>query len=90
MENYTEIQYQNARNRVVDLKRFYRKVFVFIIVIVAVSLFRLYRNDDFSHRSGISFIFIIWGILLAIKAVKLFFLNTEWENDMIKKELKNQ
>lgn len=90
MENYTEIQYRNARNRVASLKKFYRKVFVFIIVFSVVSFSRLYRNDDFSQSSGISFIFIVWGILLAIKAVKLFLLNTEWENDMIKKELKNQ
>jgi len=90
MENITESQYQAAKSRVDSIKKFYRGALVFIIVFCAVSLFRFYKTGDFLPATRISLIFVIWGIILTVKAVKLFLLNTGWENDMLKKELKKQ
>lgn len=90
MENTADIKYRNAAERVARLKKFYRSLFLFVIIFCAVTLYRFFKTGDLFYRSEISVVFIIWGIILAVKSVKLFFLNTEWENDMIKKELKNQ
>ncbi|MGA9212644.1 2TM domain-containing protein [Kaistella sp.] len=90
MENLTEIQYQNAKNRVDALKKFYRNLFLFIIILGSISFYHFYKTGNVFTQNRVSFIFIIWGIILTIKAVKLFLLNSDWENNMIKKELKNQ
>ncbi|MBU4538833.1 MAG: 2TM domain-containing protein [Weeksellaceae bacterium] len=90
MENSTEIKYRNAAERVARLKKFYRSLFLFVIIFCAVTLYRFYGTRDFFYNSSISVVFVIWGIILAVKSIKIFFLNTEWENDVIKKELKNQ
>ncbi|MBU8883753.1 2TM domain-containing protein [Kaistella sp. DKR-2] len=90
MENSTEIKYRNAAERVARLKKFYGSLFLFLIIFCAVTLYRFYKTGDFFYSSGVSVIFVIWAIILTVKSVKLFFLNAEWENDMIKKELKNQ
>jgi hypothetical protein len=38
----------------------------------------------------ISIIFWIWGIILAVKAVKLFVLDYDWERKTIEKYIKNK
>jgi len=92
METYNKekVQYDQAYERVQKIKKFYRSVFAFIIIFSALSIYRYFKHGEMFYTEGISTLFVIWGIILAIKAVKLFFLNPEWENDMIKKELKNQ
>jgi len=91
METYNKekIQYDQAYERVQKIKKFYRSVLVMIIIFSAVSLYKYFQHGEIFYTEGISTLFIIWGIILAIKGVKLFLLNPQWENDMIKKELKN-
>ena len=47
-----------------------------------------WQIDEYWYMSDA--IFIIWGLVLAIKGIKLFFFNSDWENDMINKEIKKQ
>ena len=93
MEAYDKekLDYDRAYERVQKMKKFYKSVFFFLIIFGAYSAYRISRTGNILDGfNRISTIFIIWGIILAVKGVKLFFLNSEWENDMIKKELKNQ
>lgn len=91
MENLTktEIDYSIAKGRVDQLKKFYVGLAVFFIVF-AIYGFRKYDKTgpfNFLDFNEISVIFWIWGLILGIKAVKIFFFNHEWERKMINKEL---
>ena len=88
MEAYDKekLDYDRAYERVQKMKKFYKSVFFFLIIFGAYSAYRISRTGNILDGfNRISTIFIIWGIILAVKGVKLFFLNSEWENDMIKK-----
>jgi len=93
MENNNEkIRYEMAVERVRKIKKFYTSVAVFIIIFGLIYGARFLKNG-FPENFGnmyFSWIFIIWGLILAIKGIKLFFLNSDWENDMINQELKKQ
>ena len=92
MENYTqnEIDYSIAKERVHRMKRFYAGVAIFIFVFSVYNVERFFRTGELTflefHRFG--GIFWIWGIILAVKGLKLFFLNHDWESKMMNKELK--
>jgi len=47
------------------------------------------KTDDLyqSIFSG-SIILTVWGIVLAVKAVKLFVFNAEWENKILEEEMR--
>nr|WP_228459203.1 hypothetical protein [Chryseobacterium carnipullorum] len=49
----------------------------------------LFENGslNFSLFDG-SFILVIWGIFLTVKAVKLFLLDAEWERTVMEKEMR--
>lgn len=83
------MKYNQAYERVQQLKKFYRNLVWFGIVTVIIAVRNYYRTGDFERSifSG-SFILTIWGIILAVKAVKLFVLNNEWENKILEDELK--
>lgn len=93
MENNKDNQrYEMAVERVKKIKRFYSGILVFVIVLGVVYGVRFYKNG-FPENLGemhVSWIFIIWGVILAVKGAKLFLFNSDWENDMIKKEIKKQ
>lgn len=94
MENIkTENQrYELAVERVKRIKKFYTGILVFAIVFAIVYGIKFFRQG-FPENLGqmhISWVFIIWGLILAIRGIKLFFFNTDWENDMINKEIKKQ
>lgn len=85
-------RYAMAVERVQKIKKFYSGLIVFAIVFGVVYGIRFFRQG-FPQNLGdmhVSWIFIIWGLILAIKGVKLFFFNSDWENDMINKEIKKQ
>jgi len=85
-------RYAMAVERVQKIKKFYSGLIVFAIVFGVVYGIRFFKHG-FSQNLGdmhVSWIFIIWGLILAIKGVKLFFFNSDWENDMINKEIKKQ
>lgn len=91
MENLTpkEIDYAIAKERVNQLKKFYISLAVFIIVITVYALRKYFNTGEivFLNFKAFSVIIWIWGIILALKAVKIFFFNQSWEKKMMDKEL---
>ncbi len=85
-------RYEMAVERVKKIKKLYSGLIVFAIVFGVIYGVKFFKHG-FSQNLGemqVSWIFIIWGLILAIKGVKLFFFNSDWESDMINKEIKKQ
>lgn len=82
------MNFNNAQQRVKDLKSFYKNGMWFGIVALIIFFRRFMKTGDLSQSifSG-SIILTVWGIILAVKAVKLFVLNAEWENKVLEEEL---
>lgn len=81
-------EYQQAYERVRQLKRFYKSLMWFGIISGI-----LFFNDLFEHGKielslfqG-SIILAIWGIILTVRAVRLFIFDSDWERDILDKEL---
>ena len=92
MENNNEqLRYELASERVKKIRKFYTSLALFFIVLVLLygSKFLKYGFPNWSDLQ-FSVIFAIWGLILAIRGFKLFFFNSDWEKDMISKELKKQ
>lgn len=92
MENNNEqLRYELAAERVKKVRKFYTSLAVFFIVLVLLYGSKLLKYG-FPNWSDLQFsaIFAIWGFILVIRGIKLFFFNSEWENEMINKELKKQ
>lgn len=91
MENLSksEIDYARAKERVNQLKKFYASVAFFIIIFGIYSFSKYYNTGGIPlfNFNNFSAIFWIWGTILAVKAVKLFFFNQDWERRMMNKEL---
>lgn len=83
------MNYNSAQKRVKELKSFYKNCIWFGIVALFIFFRRLIKSGDLSQSifSG-SIILTFWGIILAVKAVKLFVFDAEWENEIIEEELK--
>jgi len=81
------MNYNSAYERVTQLKKFYKNLFWFGIVAVIIFFNDENREINFSLFDG-SVILLIWGIILTVKAVKLFLFDAEWERDIIEKEMK--
>ena len=83
------MNYNSAQQRVKDLKSFYTNCFWFGIVAIIILCRRTIKHGSFAEAiSTGSIILTIWGIILAVKAVKLFILNSDWENRIYEDELK--
>ncbi len=82
------MDYNNAYERVSQLKKFYKSLLWFGIVAGFIFFDDIFENGtiNLSLFDG-SVILLIWGIILTVKAVKLFLLDTEWENRIIEKEM---
>ena len=91
MENLThkEIDYAIAKERVKQLKNFYISLVVLIIVFTIYNFPKYYLTGEtsFLDFKNFSVIFWIWGIILLIKAIKLFVFNQSWERKVINKQL---
>ena len=82
------MNYNNAQQRVKDLKSFYKNCMWFAIVAAFIFARRIFKSGDWSQSLfGGSIILTIWAIILVVKAVKLFVLNAEWENRILEEEL---
>ncbi|MFN3020194.1 2TM domain-containing protein [Chryseobacterium sp. TY3] len=90
MENIKEkVAFEFASERVKAIKKFYSSLAIFIVVSLAIVLWHFQKTGNFEMNLGRLFIIIIvWAIILAIRAIKLFLLNSDWEKDMLNKELK--
>lgn len=81
------MNYNSAQQRVKELKSFYKNCMWFGIVAAIILIRNLVKYADTEHVFRGSIILMIWGIFLAVKAVKLFILNSDWENKIIEEEL---
>lgn len=89
--NQQNPRYEVAVERVRKIKKFYTGILVFAIVFGIIYGIKFAKYGlNYISLFEVSWIFIIWGVILAIKGIKLFFFNSDWENDMINKELKKQ
>lgn len=91
MENLTktEVDYAMAKERVNQIRKFYVSLAVFIIVFAIYSARKYYKTGEVNYLdfNNVSVIFWIWGLILAIRAVKIFFFNHDWERKMMDREL---
>ena len=91
MENLTktEVDYAMAKERVNQMRKFYVSLAVFIIIFVINSARKYYKTGEVNYLdfNNVSVIFWIWGLILAIRAVKIFFFNHDWERKMMDREL---
>lgn len=83
------MNYNQAQQRVHDLKRFYKNLLWFGIVAFIIYFDDIFEKGIFniSQWNG-SVILTIWGIILTVKAVKLFLLDSQWERNVIEKEMR--
>ena len=80
------MDYNNAYNRVQQLKKFYKNLMWFGIV-SAIIIGNDWFNDELHYRIFGGHLFLaIWALFLGIKAVSLFIFNDEWEKEMMRKE----
>ncbi len=82
------MDYNQAQQRVKDLKKFYKGVLWFFIVAFIIFFDDIFEKGIFniSLWDG-SVLLAIWGIILTVKAVRLFLLDNEWERSIIEKEM---
>lgn len=82
------MDYNQAQQRVKDLKKFYKGVLWFFIVAFIIFSDDIFEKGIFniSFWDG-SVLLAIWGIILTVKAVRLFLLDNEWERSIIEKEM---
>ncbi|WP_294230003.1 2TM domain-containing protein [uncultured Chryseobacterium sp.] len=82
------MDYNQAQQGVKDLKKFYKSVLWFFIVAFIIFSDDIFEKGifNFSFWDG-SVILAIWGIILTVRAVKLFLLDSEWERSVIEKEM---
>lgn len=91
MENndINKMKYEAAREHVAKIRKFGINVLVFCIVFLFFNRENTFQFNDFNFGFGrVSIVFWIWGIILAVKAVKLFVFDYDWERKMIDKNLK--
>jgi hypothetical protein len=83
------MDYNQATQRVKELKRFYKSVLWFGIVTFIIFFDDIFEKGifNFSIWDGSIFL-VIWGVILTVKAVKLFLLDSEWERDVMEKEMR--
>ncbi|MFP7656578.1 2TM domain-containing protein [Chryseobacterium proteolyticum] len=86
--NKNTMEYSQAYERVKRLKSFYKSL-AWYCVIAGILFFNDYFEHgtiDFSPFHG-SILLLIWGIILAMKAVRLFIFDSEWEQRILDKQL---
>ncbi|SIQ06942.1 2TM domain-containing protein [Chryseobacterium sp. RU37D] len=83
------MNYNQAQQRVNDLKKFYKNLLWFGIVSLIVFFNDIFDKGEFdiSLFDG-SIILTIWATVLTLKAVKLFILNADWENKILQQEMR--
>lgn len=81
------MNYNNAQQRVKDLKSFYKNCMWFGIVAAIIFIRNIVKYADTEDVFRGSMVLMIWGMFLVTKAVKLFILNSDWENKIIEEEL---
>lgn len=85
------MDYETATERTKNIRKFYKSIFIFAVFAVLII------PDDIFGEKMINFrlfdryaILGIWGFIILVKAVKLFLFDSEWERNMIEKELEKE
>ncbi|KAA2221509.1 2TM domain-containing protein [Chryseobacterium sediminis] len=85
------MDYETASTKTNNIRKFYKSIFIFAIFAL------LLIPDDIFGEKIINFrlfdrytILGIWGFIILIKAAKLFLFDSEWERNMIEKELEKE
>lgn len=83
------MDYNQAQQRVKDLKKFYKGVLWFFIVAFIIFFDDIFEKGIFSFSlwDG-SIILSIWAVILISRAIKLFLLDAEWERGIMEKEMR--
>lgn len=93
MENQQseQIKYEAAKKHVTKIRKFGVSVLVFCLFFIIFNGKDIFRYNDLNFGFGdVSLLFWIWGIILAVKAVKLFVFDYHWERKTIDKIMKNK
>lgn len=93
MENQDleKIKYEAAKEHVARIRKFAVNLMVFIIFFLFFNGSDIFKFNDFNFRFGkVSIVFWIWGIILAVRAAKLFVFDYDWERKTIEKYMKNK
>lgn len=85
------MNYETAHARTNSIRKLYKSLFIFALFAVLII------PDDIFGEKMISFhwfdrytILGIWAFIILVKAAKLFLFDSEWERNMIEKELKKE
>lgn len=91
MENNKEkVAYDMAVERVKTIKKYYISVSIFVLICIFFFGWNYYKTGGLDLSLGRYFILLVWALLLAIKGIRLFFFNSDWEKSMLDKELKKE
>ncbi|UKB83993.1 2TM domain-containing protein [Chryseobacterium sp. MEBOG06] len=83
------MDYHTAYTRTRNIKKFYRNIFLFAIIALLILPDTVFDEEIIRIRLFDRYtILAIWGLILFVKAIKLFVFDSEWERDMIERELK--
>lgn len=85
------MDYETASTKTNNIRKFYKSIFIFALFALLII------PDDIFGEKMINFrlfdrytILGIWGFIILIKAIKLFLFDSEWERNMIEKELEKE
>ncbi|MDR6463745.1 2TM domain-containing protein [Chryseobacterium sediminis] len=84
------MDYETATERTKNIRKFYKSIFIFVIFAVLII-----PDDIFGEKINFRLfdrytILGIWGFIILVKAIKLFLFDSEWERNMIEKELEKE
>ena len=104
MDNLSDEKFIKAKQRIEELKEFYKNVVAYILVNLFLTFvwkfsFTIFGNFVISNRfndDGFKHIpiWLIWGVFLAVHAIKVFgsshFYSKDWEQRKIDEFMKKQ
>ncbi|RLJ31282.1 2TM domain-containing protein [Chryseobacterium sp. 7] len=85
------MDYETASARTNSIRKFYKSIFIFAIFAVLIIPDDIFGEHIVQFRLFDRYTILgIWGFIIIVKAVKLFLFDSEWEREMIQKELKKE
>lgn len=85
--NYETERYEMARNHVAKIKRLIVNAIIFACLFAFCYASELLSFKEFNF-GDVSAIFWIWGLILAVKAIRLLIFDYNWEEREIDRQLK--
>ena len=83
------MEYQSGQERVHRLKKFYKGLLWFGIIAAFIFFSDAIEEGTFDiDRFDGSLILAVWALILTVRAVQLFVLNSDWERRTLEKEIK--